>query len=333
MSIRVGNAPTASQNGTGVQRSYLPWRRRRALQGARILLSTEEGHKAEVEELLDRQTELGVTLIRSNPSETLCFDDERQEKGLTHVAVSGGDGLPANVVDVTLGGGPEVMALEDLYEWLTGKLPRAACAQGPGSILSRRRFGDRLQRLFSFVAASVGLLLTVPFYPIIAAAIWIDDPGNVFFKQERLGWNGGRFTLIKFRTMRSSPRDGRAGAWMKVGLPDAELDRVTRVGAFMRRHRVDELPQLWNVLTGDLNAVGPRAETPRAFEERAKGIEGYGSRLVVVPGMAGWGLLNEYSDMYAKLQYDMYYIKHRSFRFDLYIFVATALRITLGTLK
>lgn len=314
-------------------RSTTPWLHGRSLRGGRILVADAREFAAEATELLGHNGRLGAEVMASGPADVDGFASECASKGVTHVAIDAPDSVPNQVLDRLKADGLSVVVMDELYEDLTGKLPLRSCTPERAAEWEKVRPGDVMTRLFSVVSAAVGLLMTLPLYPIIALAIWIEDPGPVFFRQERLGLNGRRFTLIKFRTMRSATKDERAGAWMKVGLADDELHRVTRIGAFLRKLRIDELPQLWNVLAGHLNAVGPRAETPRAFEERARVIEGYGSRLLVAPGMAGWGLLNHYQDIPAKLQFDMYYIKHRSFRFDLYIFMATAWQITLGVLK
>jgi lipopolysaccharide/colanic/teichoic acid biosynthesis glycosyltransferase len=322
-----------NSRGSDAERFRAPWRCRGLLKGARILLIGTLGHETEVQELLERQHEWDLNLMLSDVRDPTRLLEECLDKKITHLGISSEAKSEANAAEFCRQEGIELLRVDDAYEWLTGKLPLASCGHDVDGLLSSRRFSDRLQRVFSFAAASVGLILTLPLYSIIAAAIWIDDPGSVFFSQERLGRNGKRFTLIKFRTMRQTTESERPGDWMKAGLASGELSRVTLVGSFLRRCRLDELPQLWNVVSGDLNAVGPRAETPRAFGERSRVIEGYGARLQVVPGMAGWGLLNQYEDVQAKLQHDMFYIKYRSFGFDMCIFFETAWKLLGGRLK
>jgi len=229
--------------------------------------------------------------------------------------------------------GVRLLSVSEFYERLTGKLPLEVCRSREVESFGRVRFGDRLSRVFSVIAALVGILLTLPLYPIIALAIWLDDSGDVFYLHGRVGKDGKPFRLVKFRTMKQATAESEISDWLDMGLNDLEVSRTTRVGRFLRRHRLDELPQLFNVVMGDLNAVGPRAEGARAFEERSQAMPGHSSRILVMPGMAGWGLLKTFSDVNEKLQFDMFYVKHRSFVFDLYIFFVTAWRILRGTLR
>jgi lipopolysaccharide/colanic/teichoic acid biosynthesis glycosyltransferase len=194
----------------------------------------------------------------------------------------------------------------------TVELPR------PRGILARA-----LSRTLDVVVAALGCLVLVPLVPLIAMAVWLDDRGPVFFLQERLGRDRHPFTIVKFRTMRADAESSGA-RWA-----DADDDRVTRVGAVLRRYRVDELPQFWNVLCGSMSLIGPRPERPEFVALLEERIPRYDVRHSVRPGMTGWGTVNvgygnSVGTKYLTHQYDMFHILHRTMRFDLEILAKTA---------
>jgi sugar transferase (PEP-CTERM system associated) len=189
--------------------------------------------------------------------------------------------------------------------------------------------GTRLvKRAVDVILASVGLVCTAPLMLLTALAVRLDTPGPIFYCQVRVGENGRRFTLCKFRSMRADAEQGTP-SWAK----DKD-DRVTRVGRFIRLTRLDELPQLWNVLRGDMRFVGPRPERPYFVEQLAAAIPFYTERHVVKPGITGWAQVryrygSSVEDAREKLQYDLYYIKHLSIVFDLTI-VADTVKVILS---
>ena len=176
------------------------------------------------------------------------------------------------------------------------------------------------QRARDFVISLIGLILTAPLWPFIALAIKLDSKGPVFFKQERVGQFKQPFTCIKFRTM----SDGAdAGTWSTPGDP-----RITRVGNFLRQSRLDELPQLLNVLRGDMNIVGPRPIREKFAQKFAVEIPSYHLRFIVKPGLTGWAQLRyKYplsdDDQLQKFRYDMFYLSQVSHDFDLGIMIGT----------
>jgi exopolysaccharide biosynthesis polyprenyl glycosylphosphotransferase len=179
-----------------------------------------------------------------------------------------------------------------------------------------------IKRAMDIVLASLGMLFLAPFFPFIAAAIYLDSPGPIFYRQERVGKGGRIFRVYKFRSMVPDAEKGRA-VWAKEDDP-----RVTRVGRILRRTHVDEFPQFLNILKGEMSAVGPRPERPEFVEELAKEIPFYRMRHAVKPGMAGWGLVKQgygasKEDALLKLQYDLYYIKHQSLWLDIVILLKT----------
>ena len=196
----------------------------------------------------------------------------------------------------------------------------------PAALPDRR--GYLLVKRIADVALSL-TALTVLALPmaLIAIAVKLDSPGPVFYRQERLGKNGRPFQLVKFRSMRTDAE--KAGAqWAK------EHDtRVTRMGHIMRACRLDELPQFWGVVKGDLSLVGPRPERAVFYEAFEKYIPGFKQRLLVTPGITGLAQVNGGYDLKPaeKIQYDVEYIKHQSLGMDLSILVKTAMIVLLGT--
>lgn len=171
------------------------------------------------------------------------------------------------------------------------------------------------KRVLDVVGATVGLLVTGLLYVPLAIAIKLDSPGPVIFTQDRLGKDRKVFRIHKFRTMRLDAPD--------YGLkPDADDDRVTRVGRFLRRTSLDELPQFWDVLRGEMSLVGPRPEQ-LAFLEKYDAWQL--RRFDVKPGLTGWWQVNgRPQPMYEHVEYDIYYVDHCSLRLDLLIILRTA---------
>jgi sugar transferase (PEP-CTERM system associated) len=179
-----------------------------------------------------------------------------------------------------------------------------------------------LKRLVDVVMAAVGLVLAAPLMLLTAIAIRFDSSGPILYKQERVGENDRLFTLCKFRSMRSDAEKS-GPMWAKSG-----DSRVTRVGRFIRLTRLDELPQLINVLRGDMSFVGPRPERPYFVQQLTAQIPFYAERHAVKPGVTGWAQVryrygSSIEDAMEKLRYDLYYIKHLSIAFDLTIVVDT----------
>ena len=185
---------------------------------------------------------------------------------------------------------------------------------------------SRLQAVFNRVGdvvTSLALLaLTLPLMLLVAVLVRLDSPGPVLYRQERVGLGGRSFTLLKFRSMRVDA-EARGPVWARQRDP-----RVTSVGSFMRRTRIDELPQLLNVLRGQMSFIGPRPERPHFVEQLAEVIPFYRERARVKPGLTGWAQVNfpygaSVEDARGKLSYDLYYVKHRSIPLDLSILFAT----------
>lgn len=214
-------------------------------------------------------------------------------------------------------------------EFLECRLNRVACDRLPKDWLTtarsvrENRVEAVLRRSFDITVATVLLLVTLPVSLVAALAVRLDSKGPVFYRQERSGLHGRTFTLFKFRSMVVDAEAGGKPVWATKSDP-----RVTPVGRFMRLTRIDELPQLFNVLRGDMSVVGPRPERPGFVEQLGGIIPHYNDRALVKPGITGWAQVNypygaSIEDARMKLAYDLYYVRRRSLFLDLVILVAT----------
>ncbi|HEX4347666.1 MAG TPA: TIGR03013 family XrtA/PEP-CTERM system glycosyltransferase [Vicinamibacterales bacterium] len=211
------------------------------------------------------------------------------------------------------------------YERITGKILIDGIK--PSSLIfsdgfRASRATRAVKRTVDVLLAAVGIALSAPLVLATAMAVRLDSPGPVLYRQERVGEGGRTFTLCKFRSMRTDAETGTP-----IWATDHD-DRVTRIGRFIRLTRLDELPQLWNVLRGDMSFVGPRPERAFFVAQLAEAIPFYTERHVVKPGVTGWAQVkyrygSTVEDAMEKLRYDLYYIKHQSVLFDLSIVVDT----------
>lgn len=195
--------------------------------------------------------------------------------------------------------------------------------------VQNRASHEGVKRVLDLAAAACGLLVTLPLWPLIGLLIRLDSRGPVLFRQLRVGQHGRVFTIYKARTMRiDAEREGARWA--------CENDeRVTRVGRFLRKSRLDELPQLFNVLRGDMALVGPRPERPEFVHNLEQLLPHYRLRHLIKPGLSGWaqihyGYGSSVADAHRKLCYDLYYLKHRSIDLDLRILIRTVGTLALG---
>jgi len=219
----------------------------------------------------------------------------------------------------------------NFYERLTGKI--LVKELNPGSIIYSTGFKvGRLARfskfVFDIVFALTGLLITLPITLLAALIIRLESPGPVIYAQERVGKHGKTFKVYKFRSMRS---DAEKNGPVWAGKDD---ERVTRFGRFIRKIRIDELPQMWNVLKGDMSFVGPRPERPVFVEQLVSAIPYYSLRHNVKPGITGWAQIcypygASVEDALHKLEYDLYYIKYISLQFDFWVIFQTIKTVVL----
>ncbi len=214
----------------------------------------------------------------------------------------------------------------EVYENITGKVPIEAIRTGwlifsPGWHISR--FHLITKRCMSVAISIIGLVLTLPFLPFIVALIKLSSAGPVLYRQRRVGRNGVIFNCYKFRTMRQDAEADTGPTWAADDDP-----RITRIGGILRGLRIDEIPQLWNVLRGDMSFVGPRPERPEFVQDLTPQIPYYHLRHSVRPGITGWAQIrykygNTVEDAKEKLRYDLFYIKNMSAGLDLLIFLET----------
>lgn len=272
---------------------------------------------------------LGKIIEEVRPDRIIVAVDERRGRlPVNHL-------LEARAHGITVEDGIEV------YERLTGKIAIESLA--PSRLIFSRGFRKShldlaVGRGISLVTSLVGLVGLAPVLGLIALAIRLDSRGSVFFVQDRVGWGGRRFKLIKFRTMR--PAAGPTSEWARDN-----GHRITRVGKYLRKFRLDELPQLVNILRGDMNLVGPRPHPASNFEllvmvarntpECGEQIPYYSLRSMVRPGITGWAQVryryaNDLEEEIEKMRYDLYYVKHMSLSLDLRILFETVRIILMG---
>lgn len=227
--------------------------------------------------------------------------------------------------------GRTIVNFEIFYESITGKVPVSTIGKGwflRNLIEINKQKFEKIKRWLDIV---LSILIFVPFLailPVVSTVIKLSSRGSVFYKQKRVGKNGKFFEIIKFRSMfKDAEKNG--AEWAKKG-----DNRITFIGSIMRKTRIDELPQIWNVLKGDLSFIGPRPERPEFVRELAERVPHYNMRQLVKPGLSGWAQINfpygaSVEDATEKLQYDLYYIKNRS----LFLDFAIALKTIMTLLK
>lgn len=222
--------------------------------------------------------------------------------------------------------GVEVMDAPSFYEHVTGKLFLEGI--NPSWIIFSDGFNvSRVRKVFKraldLLCATVGIIMTLPFLPLVALAIKLDSSGPVFYRQERVGEKEKNFFLYKLRTMRTDAESGTGAVWAQKN-----DTRVTRLGAFLRKCRIDELPQFYNILCGEMSMVGPRPERPEFVSKLKEKIHYYSERHFVKPGVTGWAQVRypygaSVEDAMEKLRFDLYYIKNISLTLDIMIILET----------
>ncbi|HXH26021.1 MAG TPA: TIGR03013 family XrtA/PEP-CTERM system glycosyltransferase, partial [Vicinamibacterales bacterium] len=329
------------------------WASRRVGPRERLLLvGTSAAAVALAREMHERRHELGVEIVGFidhdparlgapvlNPGVIGTIEDIPsivRARGVDRVVVSLADArgrLPMDKLLEMKLDGVSFDHLASIYEAYTGKiavenLRPSWLIFSPG--FRKSRVLSAAKRLIDVVAATLGLVLAAPVMALIVAAVKLTSPGPVLYHQRRVGQHGRIFTLHKFRSMHENAEAATGPVWAsKEG--DA---RVTAVGRFLRRTRLDELPQLWNVLKGDMSFVGPRPERPEFVAELTRQIPFYGQRHIVRPGLTGWAQVRytygaSIEDALQKLQYDLFYIKNLSIALDLFIILGTIKTVIL----
>jgi sugar transferase (PEP-CTERM system associated) len=323
------------------------WLSLRAAPAERLLIvGTSSAALVLARELFARRGELGVELVgfvdpdpdkigmpMINPGVIGTINDIPtivHDRRVDRVVVSLADArgkLPMDqLLEMRLNQGVRFDHLPTVYEQYTGKI--AVENLRPSWLIFSEGFHKGLwlsicKRAIDIGLASMGLLLTAPLMAMTVVAVKLSSPGPVLYRQTRVGKDGKLFTICKFRSMYQDAEAATGAVWATAGDP-----RVTRVGRFLRRTRLDEIPQLLSVLVGDMSFVGPRPERPEFVAELTKQIPFYGQRHVVRPGVTGWAQVrhpygSSVQDALEKLQYDLFYIKRMSPGFDLFIVLET----------
>ncbi len=291
------------------------------------------GNNEQTKELgmfIQENPQLGYTLKEViDPSNVGLLSDAVKAEGLDTIVISPEAYHLSSITDIfyrALGRKINFYSLATFYERLTGRVPLDAIDQiwflenlSEGS----KRVYEVLKRggdiVFGLIFGGISLVL----YPFIIIFMQFDSPGPIFYRQTRIGRLGKPFQLVKFRNMIPNAEAATGAVW--AGDNDT---RVTRVGRFLRKTRLDEIPQFWTIVKGDMSLVGPRAERPEFHDLLKKEIPFYEERYLIKPGLSGWAQINYHygasvADAAEKLKYDLYYIKNRSLILDLGIVLKT----------
>ncbi len=227
--------------------------------------------------------------------------------------------------------GISVIPMAIAYENSTGKIPVEHVGDQWYMVLQTEHISSLYylcwKKALDLACGLFGLLMLCLVFPIIALLISLDSPGPIFYSQERVGLHGKPFRIYKFRTMRHDAESEGKAIWAK-----AHDSRITNFGRFLRATHIDEIPQMFNILRGDMSMIGPRPERSAFISELEKSVPFYSYRLVVKPGLTGWAQVKyRYgrtgNDALIKLQYDLYYIKKQSFMLDLFIIIKTVAEV------
>lgn len=217
------------------------------------------------------------------------------------------------------------MDLAQAYETIAEKIPASFVTQAwflENLKERKKKLYEKTKRITDIALSLIIILITSPLLPFIALAIKINDKGPIFYSQKRIGKNGNTFLLLKFRSMIKNAENKKA-IWAKK-----EDSRITKVGKFLRKSHIDELPQMFNTLKGDISLIGPRPERPEFVDKLEKEIPYYHIRHLIKPGFTGWAQIKfrygrSITDSYEKFQYDLYYLKNRSIPLDIKIALRT----------
>ncbi|MBE2271619.1 MAG: sugar transferase [Anaerolinea sp.] len=286
------------------------------------------GHAEEVGQMLYGVPVLGTAedlpnFIQRDGISELILTEANRLRGVTFQAV-----MDAYEHGIT------IITMPLLYERITGRVPVLHVADDWAVVFLPIKNSSGLfdpypviKRAFDIIVSLIGLALFALILPIIALVQLLDSPGTVFYAQDRVGLNGRVFRVYKLRTMIPDAEAATGAVFSHKDDP-----RITRVGKLFRKARVDELPQLWNVLRGDMSFIGPRPERPEHITRLTEKIPFYRTRLVVRPGLTGWAQVrypygSNDEDALEKLQYDLYYIRNQSVLLDVNILLRTVYRV------
>lgn len=281
---------------------------------------------------LARSPELPSQRILGMPGDLAAYAKEHRIQEIVVAVDKAKTALPEQELILCRMGGIQVTDGASFLERITGQVKLDLLETdwlifSPG--FRRGRLRDLAKRFTDILYSSVGLFLMVPLLPLLALLIKLDSSGPVFYRQRRVGLDGKTFEIYKFRSMRQDAEADGTARWAKK-----DDDRVTTFGHFLRRSRLDELPQFFNVLKGDMSLVGPRPERPEFTRDLEEMLPLYKNRHTVRPGITGWAQINypyaaTLDDARRKLEYDLYYVKNHSLFLDLITLLLTV-RIAAG---
>lgn len=300
----------------------------------KVLIIGEHPLAKELAEEINLRHQLGyqarIAEVIPDDLKSYCLDNQINIL-VSSQNLSANDKITKQIFDC-LSLGVDVYNINGFYELITQKIPVEHIEVGwflENLTENSKKSFDITKRAMDLIIAIVGLFLALFLTPIIALIIKLEGPGPIIFKQVRVGKGGKNFLAMKFRSMINNA-EANGAQWASKNDP-----RVTRFGKIMRKMRLDEIPQLFNVLRGDMSLVGPRPERPEFVELLANEIPFYKERLLVKPGLTGWAQLlgpaygGSKEESFDKLRYDLYYIKNRSLILDLSIILKT-LRVVLS---
>jgi exopolysaccharide biosynthesis polyprenyl glycosylphosphotransferase len=270
--------------------------------------------------LLGKISDLGAVVAETSPDLVVLTDDGTREAALPHLL---------DVASL----GFRVVPLHHFHEHAFGRVPVDNLS--PVWFMSvlhlyQRSYSRRAKRAFDLAVVMVATPFLAPLLPLLALLVRLSSPGPILYRQVRLGERGEPFRMLKFRTMVVGAEQPGTAVWAREDDP-----RITRPGRLIRRLRLDELPQLWNVVRGEMSIVGPRPERPEFLEFLREEVPFWTRRHLVKPGVTGWAQVRHHYTADAasaaeKLSYDLYYLKHRSLMLDLAILARTALTVAAG---
>lgn len=302
--------------------------RKKSVSGFKIVgfiptLRTE--HKIPVEKLLNPVGGLYELALRHAVEEIVVAVDERRRDD--------GNYFPLDELLECKMRGVKITEVVTFYERELGLIELSEIYPGWmvfGSGFKYSQARDVFKRIFDIIVSLLLVAIAWPFMLLTAIMVALESGFPVIYKQQRVGLNGKSFCIYKFRSMRKDAEKGGKAVWAS-----ANDSRITRIGAFIRNTRLDELPQIYNVLKGDMSFVGPRPERPEFVDELNQQLEYYRERHSVRPGLMGWAQLNypygaSYEDAANKLKYDLYYVKNHSFMLDVLIVVQSVEVVLLG---
>lgn len=281
----------------------------------------------ELIQIIQKNPQLGYKLVAFFNSKQDIFEQVQKKEIDTLILVENlipGSRLAENLYQC-LSLKIDFIDLAKAYELIIQKIPAAFIAHSWFLENLRERekgFYDKTKRGVDIILAGILIILFLPLWPFIALAIKLEDRGPIFYSQERIGKNKKSFLLVKFRSMiKDAEKSGAVWA-------EKEDPRITKVGRFLRKTHLDEIPQMFNILKGDLSLVGPRPERPEFIAQLEKEIPHYHIRHLIKPGFTGWAQIKfrygrSVMDSFEKFQYDLYYLKNRSFFLDLRILLKT----------